>query len=134
MHFVTGGGSGIGLATTTEFARAGAKIAIAGDGKVSNVEVVEAEPKRVFDRAAVDALGALLPSVGRVGRRFAERDSADLPGRLPEGAELGEDRARGLRFDDGEEPDAEVPRTLGRLERDAGELVQHAKHRSRRPA
>ncbi|MFG6466796.1 energy transducer TonB [Roseateles sp. BYS87W] len=33
-----------------------AKIAIAGDGKVSNVDVVEAEPKRVFDRAAVDAL------------------------------------------------------------------------------
>ncbi len=33
-----------------------AKIAIAGDGKVSNVEVVEAEPKRIFDRAAVDAL------------------------------------------------------------------------------
>lgn len=33
-----------------------AKIAIAGDGKVSGVEVVEAEPKRVFDRAAVDAL------------------------------------------------------------------------------
>lgn len=33
-----------------------AKIAIAGDGKVANVEVVEAEPKRVFDRAAVDAL------------------------------------------------------------------------------
>lgn len=33
-----------------------AKIAIAGDGKVSGVEVVEAEPKRVFDRAAIDAL------------------------------------------------------------------------------
>lgn len=33
-----------------------AKIAIAGDGKVSNVEVVEAEPKRVFDRAAIEAL------------------------------------------------------------------------------
>ncbi|PTT76752.1 hypothetical protein DBR42_26395 [Pelomonas sp. HMWF004] len=33
-----------------------AKIAIAGDGKVSGVEVVEAEPKRVFDRAAVEAL------------------------------------------------------------------------------
>ena len=27
-----------------------------GDGKVANVEVVEAEPKRVFDRAAVEAL------------------------------------------------------------------------------
>ena len=33
-----------------------AKMSIAGDGKVSNVEVVEAEPKRVFDRAAIDAL------------------------------------------------------------------------------
>lgn len=33
-----------------------AKIAIAGDGKVSGVEVVEAEPKRVFDRAAIEAL------------------------------------------------------------------------------
>lgn len=33
-----------------------AKMSIAGDGKVANVEVVEAEPKRVFDRAAVDAL------------------------------------------------------------------------------
>jgi protein TonB len=33
-----------------------AKIAIAGDGKVSGVDIVEAEPKRVFDRAAVDAL------------------------------------------------------------------------------
>lgn len=33
-----------------------AKMTIAGDGKVSNVEVVEAEPKRIFDRAAVDAL------------------------------------------------------------------------------
>ncbi|MFN3302244.1 MAG: energy transducer TonB [Roseateles sp.] len=33
-----------------------AKIAITGDGKVSGVEVVEAEPKRVFDRAAVEAL------------------------------------------------------------------------------
>lgn len=33
-----------------------AKMAIAADGKVSNVEVVEAEPKRVFDRAAIDAL------------------------------------------------------------------------------
>lgn len=33
-----------------------AKLNIAGDGKVANVEVVEAEPKKVFDRAAVDAL------------------------------------------------------------------------------
>lgn len=33
-----------------------AKLNIGGDGKVANVEVVEAEPKRVFDRAAVDAL------------------------------------------------------------------------------
>lgn len=33
-----------------------AKIAIAGDGKVSGVDIVEAEPKRVFDRAAIDAL------------------------------------------------------------------------------
>ncbi|MDR7334467.1 energy transducer TonB [Roseateles asaccharophilus] len=33
-----------------------AKMSIAGDGKVSNVEVVEAEPKRVFDRAAIEAL------------------------------------------------------------------------------
>jgi protein TonB len=33
-----------------------AKIAIAGDGKVANVEVVEAEPKKVFDRATVGAL------------------------------------------------------------------------------
>jgi len=33
-----------------------AKLNIAGDGKVANVEVVEAEPKRVFDRAAVEAL------------------------------------------------------------------------------
>jgi protein TonB len=33
-----------------------AKLAIAGDGKVSGVEVLEAEPKRIFDRAAVDAL------------------------------------------------------------------------------
>ena len=33
-----------------------AKMNIAGDGKVSTVEVVEAEPKRVFDRAAVEAL------------------------------------------------------------------------------
>ncbi len=33
-----------------------AKIAIAGDGKVSGVEVVEAEPKRIFDRAAIEAL------------------------------------------------------------------------------
>ena len=33
-----------------------AKLMIAPDGKVSEVEVVEAEPKRVFDRAAIDAL------------------------------------------------------------------------------
>lgn len=33
-----------------------AKMAIAGDGKVSGVEVVEAEPKRVFDRATIEAL------------------------------------------------------------------------------
>ena len=33
-----------------------AKLNIAGDGKVANVEVVEAEPKKVFDRAAVEAL------------------------------------------------------------------------------
>lgn len=33
-----------------------AKMNIAGDGKVSGVEVVEAEPKRVFDRVAIDAL------------------------------------------------------------------------------
>ncbi|HEY9106662.1 MAG TPA: TonB family protein [Roseateles sp.] len=33
-----------------------AKLNIAGDGKVAAVEVVEAEPKKVFDRAAVEAL------------------------------------------------------------------------------
>lgn len=33
-----------------------AKLSIAADGKVAEVEVVEAEPKRVFDRAAVEAL------------------------------------------------------------------------------
>jgi protein TonB len=33
-----------------------AKLTIAPDGKVAEVEVVEAEPKRVFDRAAVEAL------------------------------------------------------------------------------
>lgn len=33
-----------------------AKMTIAGDGKVSAVEVVEAEPKRVFDRAVKAAL------------------------------------------------------------------------------
>jgi len=33
-----------------------AKLAIAGDGKVTEVEIVEAEPKRVFERAAADAL------------------------------------------------------------------------------
>lgn len=33
-----------------------AKLNIAGDGKVSTVDIVEAEPKRVFDRAAIDAL------------------------------------------------------------------------------
>ena len=33
-----------------------AKLVIEADGKVSDVEILEAEPKRVFDRAAVDAL------------------------------------------------------------------------------
>ncbi len=33
-----------------------AKLNIAGDGKVAGVDIVEAEPKRVFDRAAIDAL------------------------------------------------------------------------------
>lgn len=33
-----------------------AKLSIAGDGKVAEVEIVEAEPKRVFDRAAAEAL------------------------------------------------------------------------------
>jgi protein TonB len=33
-----------------------AKLSIGADGKVADVEVVEAEPKRVFDRAAVEAL------------------------------------------------------------------------------
>lgn len=33
-----------------------AKLIIAADGKVSDVEIVEAQPRRVFDRAAVEAL------------------------------------------------------------------------------
>ncbi|MBH9553660.1 energy transducer TonB [Inhella gelatinilytica] len=33
-----------------------AKLTITGDGKVSEVEIVEAQPRRVFDRAAVEAL------------------------------------------------------------------------------
>ena len=33
-----------------------AKLVIALDGTVTEVEIVEAEPKRVFDRAAVEAL------------------------------------------------------------------------------
>jgi len=33
-----------------------AKLTIGNDGKVAEVEIVEAEPKRVFDRAAVEAL------------------------------------------------------------------------------
>ena len=33
-----------------------AKLAIAADGKVTEVEIVEAEPKRVFERAATEAL------------------------------------------------------------------------------
>jgi protein TonB len=33
-----------------------AKLSIAADGKVAEVEIVEAEPKRVFDRAAAEAL------------------------------------------------------------------------------
>ncbi len=33
-----------------------AKISIEADGKVSHVEIVEAAPKRVFDRAVTDAL------------------------------------------------------------------------------
>ncbi|MBV8502002.1 MAG: TonB family protein [Paucibacter sp.] len=33
-----------------------AKVSIEADGKVSHVEIVEANPKRVFDRAVTDAL------------------------------------------------------------------------------
>ena len=33
-----------------------AKLNIEADGKVSSVEILEAEPKRVFDRAATEAL------------------------------------------------------------------------------
>ncbi|WP_162254496.1 energy transducer TonB [Pelomonas sp. Root1444] len=33
-----------------------AKLNIGGDGKVATVDIVEAEPKRVFDRAATEAL------------------------------------------------------------------------------
>lgn len=33
-----------------------ARLTIAPDGKVTEVEIVEAEPKRVFDRAAIEAL------------------------------------------------------------------------------
>lgn len=33
-----------------------AKLTIGTDGKVAEVEIVEAEPKRVFDRAAIEAL------------------------------------------------------------------------------
>lgn len=33
-----------------------AKLTITGDGKVAEVEIVEAQPRRVFDRAAVEAL------------------------------------------------------------------------------
>ena len=33
-----------------------AKVSIEADGKVSHVEIVEAAPKRVFDRAVTDAL------------------------------------------------------------------------------
>jgi protein TonB len=33
-----------------------AKVSIEADGKVSNVEIIEANPKRVFDRAVTDAL------------------------------------------------------------------------------
>ncbi len=33
-----------------------AKVTIEADGKVSNVEIIEANPKRVFDRAVTDAL------------------------------------------------------------------------------
>jgi periplasmic protein TonB len=33
-----------------------AKLTIAPDGKVTDVEIVEAEPKRMFDRVSIDAL------------------------------------------------------------------------------
>lgn len=33
-----------------------AKLSIAGDGKVSDVEIVEAQPRKVFDKAALEAL------------------------------------------------------------------------------
>jgi protein TonB len=33
-----------------------AKLSIDKDGKVTDVEIVEAEPKRVFDRVSIDAL------------------------------------------------------------------------------
>ena len=33
-----------------------AKVSIEADGKVSNVEILEAEPKKVFDRAVIAAL------------------------------------------------------------------------------
>lgn len=33
-----------------------AKLTIAPDGKVTDVEIVEAEPKRLFDRVSIDAL------------------------------------------------------------------------------
>ncbi|MBV8659051.1 MAG: energy transducer TonB [Burkholderiales bacterium] len=33
-----------------------AKVSIEPDGKVSNVEILQAQPKRVFDRAVIDAL------------------------------------------------------------------------------
>lgn len=33
-----------------------AKLNIGGDGKVAAVDIVEAEPKRVFDRVAIEAL------------------------------------------------------------------------------
>ena len=45
-----------------------AKIAIAGDGKVSNVEVVEAEPKRIFDGCCPDARSQARLQVGRLSR------------------------------------------------------------------
>jgi protein TonB len=33
-----------------------AKLTIEPDGKVSNVEILDANPKRIFDRATIDAL------------------------------------------------------------------------------
>lgn len=33
-----------------------AKIIIGADGRVQDVEIVEADPKRIFDRATIDAL------------------------------------------------------------------------------